>query len=220
MASGLHPSFFHSGDMTPLAWHYPIGVQLDLVGARVSEEARLDLVVRFGYHKVRKEHFIEPRSPYLFGSLFFNQLKVSLSMQGKGLSQLNILPKEETDILQSIAAGGGGADVPPMNIDSFFEVFNSVFRFTEASVGAIKIYLRKGGEVHTQVTSAAFEESSLSGEATVSKLLLSKWEVEDYAALKVFTQGIELHPDTPLEFLQRECCYADGFVHLVVLESN
>lgn len=200
--------------MTPLAWHYPIGVQVDLVGDRVSDAARLDLVVRFGWHKIRKEHFIEPRSPHLFGSLFLNQLKVALSMQGKGLSQLNILPKEETDILQSIAAGGGGVHVPPMNLDSFFQVFNSVFLSAEATVGAIKIYLRKGGEVHTQVTSAAFAN------ATVSKLILSKWEVDEYAGLKVFTQGIELHPDTPLEFLQRECCYADGFVHLVVLQSN
>ena len=197
-------SLFDSSDLAPLVWHYPVGVLLDLVGHRGGESARLDVVVRFREAKVYGDNFIEPRSPELFGSLFLNQLKVALSVRGKGLSQLNILPKDETDILQSLAGGGNH-----VNLDAFFGVFDSIFS-TPTKVAAVKLYLALEGQIHTRVASVAFE-----AETTVSQLV-SNLGVEG-SGLKIWTQGVCLHGETPVEFLQQHCVYADGFVHLVTV---
>lgn len=148
---------------------------------------------------------MEGRVPASFGALFLNQLKVALCIRGKGLSQFNILPKEETDALQSVAGGENTID-----LTSCFKIFDRLFP-SESTVAAIKIYYRKGKEVHTQVSAVL-----LQSDTTVSQLL-SQRGLDP--GLVVRTQGVSLHGGTPLEFLQKECMYADGFVHLVTLSN-
>jgi hypothetical protein len=170
---------------------------------------RLHLTVRFGEYKGKHDRILDSHVTSLFGSLYLNQLKVSLSILGIGLSNLNILSKECLDKLLYVAVGPHGDDDRKRLLSDFWDVFKSIFEPTQAGgVVAIKLYVVQGEHIFSTVTSFPVEKDGTL--ATVTDLL-NFYNLSGQTKV----QGVELRNETPLLFLRNECHYADGFVHLV-----
>ena len=193
-----------------------LGVLVDIVGELGSGHERLDLVARFTEPKRNKEFLISHRPARVFASLFLNQIKVALSIRGKGTSQFNVLSKECVDELQAIAGGAAEDENDHNTFDSFLRAFATVFPRVEGisgtGVSAVKLYHVRGDEMDSIVLSVPAEKEGRS--TTVSDVL-----AEFNLSGSCWSHGILLSDDTPIEFLQNQCYYADGFVHLVVLNS-
>lgn len=158
----------------------------------------LDLVANFDVNtKANNEHVSEL-------SCMINQLKAALVIRGMGLSRFNILSREMTETLENFWSGSTGST------SDFLNVFQSLFPESCDSscnqTSAVKVHLEFQGRIHSVILSVLFGTtiSDIS-----SKLRLSRDCI-------FVTQGINLLPETPIEFLQNNCVYADGFVHLVV----
>jgi hypothetical protein len=215
-ADDLELSFCSSHSNALIPWNVPVGVIRDLVSSGGGSPNRLNLVVRFRSSKRVGESIIDYKAPQLFGSLFLNQIKVALTMRGKGVSQFNILSKENVDALQMIASGvTNDEDILQTFHNSSRDVFpqSEADSLTGSGVAAVKVYVLGKDEVFSTVMSVPFLGSS--GPSTVDDIL-SRYDLSGYCCL---THGITLKPDTPIEFLQHNCDFADGFVHLIAIRS-
>lgn len=184
-----------------------LGVLVDMFG---QDATRLNLNVRFVEPRKSSDGIIESRSAKLFGSLFLNQLKVSLSILGIGLASLNILPKESLDKLLFIAVGCDDSEERIQLLADFWEVYKGTYRVPLAGgVVAVKLYVVQQGHIFSNVTSFPADRE---GVLTNIGDLLHAFSING----TVLTQGVKLNHQTPLHFLRNECYYADGFVHLVI----
>lgn len=79
------------------------------------------------------------------------------------------------------------------------------------------------GSPHFLVSSAAFLTSCFAGEAvSVGSLLkqqLPDLFAKDIPSAQVLVHGIEISPDTPLEWLAVNMAHPDGFLYLAVLPA-
>jgi hypothetical protein len=193
-----------------------VGVLLDIVGESGRGHEHLELIARFTEPKRNKEFLISYRPAIAFASLFLNQIKVALSIRGKGTSQFNVLSKECVDELQAIAVGVTDSNEDQSSIDNFLHSFTSVFPKVEgisgSGVAAVKLYHLRGDELDSIVLAVPVERD---GRSTTVRDVSSEFRL----CGSCWTHGILLSEDTPIEFLQNQCYYADGFVHLVVLNS-
>ena len=180
---------------------------MDIFGGAGEERGRLHLEVRFCDSRKASDGIIGKKHARVFSSLYLNQLKVSLSILGVGLSNLNILPKDSIDKLLFIAGGSADEYDRKNFIKEFWDVFNSTFRPPDSGgVVPVKLYVVEGDEIFSSVI-------SFPAESKVGDLMTSY----DLAGPPI-TQGVELRNDTPLLFLRNECHYADGFVHIVTFK--
>ena len=171
-----------------------VGVILDIfVGLGIAESScRLDLWVRFDIGGLNFPDF---------SSLLINQLKASLVIRGYGLGSFNILDRSAMDSLRYIS---DRADV-----SDFLRVFKAVFPERD-SVCATKIYTVEDGLIHTTTL-------QLSATMTIDEILL---KIQLASNSKMFTHGVQLLGTTPVGFLQTQCPYSDGFVHLISIRTN
>lgn len=181
-----------------------VGVLVDLFGDSDKCNNRLDLLVRFRAAKRPTESMIDCCRVSDFPALFLNQIKLALTICGRGLSQFNILTREHIDTLQSIARS------PDVSVNQFWEAHGLLFE-TSPGVAAVKLYVCTRSEVFSTVIAVPL----LNGEnkTTVGDIL------REYDLKGVITQGVVLFEETPIHFLQSGCMYADGFVHLVSFTS-
>ncbi len=172
----------------------------------------------FQRNEYTKDWTMKYQTPDSFSSLFLNQIKVSLCMNGIGLGALNIVPREQIDRLLSIA-GGHQPPTPSINMDlsEFQLVFHSLFTHLDAEnrskIAALKIYIVDGeSTISSAVVAVPIERE---GCPTTITEVLNSFAIKG----KAVTAGVELMESTPVRFLREECLYADGFCHVVVFKK-
>ena len=155
-------------------------------------------------------------------SLFVGQLKMALVIRGQGLSQFNTLPQNVIESLRSIALGpstGIG-----FGINTFLEGSKALFlrnvdsnptQSTDSLFAAVKLHFldADANEFQSVVLKVPLLQSSPKSVTTVQNILD---DTMLSSSTRIVTQSAELDLETPVEFLQHHCAYADGFVHLVV----
>ena len=196
-----------------------LGVIADLHSAMrgpQSQPLRVSLTVKFREPKRSSEYLIDYKSPQIFSSLFLNQIKVALAMRGIGHSQFNILCREDTNVLLSMAGGQLPEDLLYPSEAAYRRVYDSIFPKSHVSrIAAVKLYYADRPHVYSAVVPVAYDTA---GVPTTVADILTQSALPDHSL--VVSNGVALKPDTPVEFLQTRCCYADGFVHLIVSVNN
>ncbi len=190
---------------------------MDIFGSEEQQKNELKVEVRFGQCKGQMHGVLPSNSSSVFGSRFLNQLKVSLSILGSGLSNLNILAKESLDKLVAVASGTTDSSDYKSITTEFWQVLGTLYpeysSMDKSGVAAIKLYVvDKDYNIFQSIFGYPIQR--FDSIATISDVL----NVFDLDEFPVVVQGVEMRKETPMYFIRNECYYSDGFVHLVVFK--
>jgi hypothetical protein len=168
---------------------------------------QIDLIVRFTGFRPDPNFTMSFRSNMDVDSLFLHQIKSGLMARGKGLSQFNILSRDDLNILRSLAASCElSAELYP-DLLGFSKLFGDLFAGSTSI--ALKIYVVRCDKIYTATWSFGHDSS-----VSTIKDILEFFDLP--STCPSLSLGCSLSNETTLRFLQENCCYGDGFVHLVV----
>ena len=179
---------------------------MDIFSLDCEYRNRLDVVVRLRDHKILNDSVLNPSHIRLFPALLINQLKLALTICGKGLSQFNVMPRDQIDRLQAIAI------TDSKDLEGFWDAQKGLFD-PSSRIAPVKVYFVSRQEIFVTVIGVPLYTGDR--KTTIGDLM----ESYDIIAEEVICQGVSVWRDTPVEFLRNECIYGDGFVHLVSFTS-
>ncbi|CAA19290.1 autophagy associated protein Atg5 [Schizosaccharomyces pombe] len=191
----------------PLKWHWPVGLLFDLLTVFDPDTPRAPVLwriqLRSGLFPTTK--ILQMETMDTFRTYFFNCLKESDYVRNGSSSGIIALSKAETDTYWNAILNHDYYDFRPIAIKILF---------SKSKFIPLKIYLGANAPI---IQTSAPLGSSL-GEFLNKRLPDLFPSCDKFLIVKPVIHGITIFLQSVLDELNRDFCYIDGFLHIVLMK--
>ena len=185
---------------TPLKWHYPVGLQFDLMAP--GSVLPWSIVIHFTDHPdecpIMKRDALE--------SFFFSSVKEADQLKHKGSVMASLGKRDHSQLWAGLAFD---------KFDQFWAVNRHLMESAaEVAFRAVPVRLYRPGAPYLQRPISPCSED---GQRRTLGDLLTELAPELTGAARLIVHGIEPPLETPLLWLSQHFSYADNFLHIVAL---
>ncbi|XP_043193567.1 autophagy protein 5-like [Amphibalanus amphitrite] len=203
-SQSVHPDHAKSdvwlewGDM-PLQWHYPVGLQFDLLAT--DSVLPWNLVVHFT-DRPDQCPFMKREA---MESFFFSTVKEADQLKHKGSAISSLGKRDHSQLWTGLAFD---------KFDQFWAVNRHLMECEgESAFRAVPVRLYRAGAPYVQRPVPVRAED---GRQNTLRQLITQLAPDLTDDARAIIHGIEPPMDTPLQWLSQHFSYADNFLHIVV----
>ncbi|XP_037038701.1 autophagy protein 5 isoform X2 [Bradysia coprophila] len=194
---------------TPLKWHYPIGVLFDLTTSR--EDNALPWCLTIHFTKFPEGVLIRCPNKEIVEAHFMSCLKEADVLKHRGQVVSAMQKKDHNQLWLGLVND---------KFDQFWAVNRRLMEPLGDQDGFKHIPIRSYNEDGTYLQKLIPPTNEAGQRRTVQDLLDDFGTPDVRKAVAVYTHGVEVHNETPLQWLSEHLSYPDNFLHICMVYDS